>query len=337
MEEKDTKKEVIKASDNRQIIQSYLITTSKYVLSRPEKRILSNLISIMQPLIEGKKLVGKVEQDLWGDYHFEFPLSFFMPEGETNYNVYKEAFLSLRNRVLEYEDEDVWEAIGLIERPQIQKKKCIVKFELSPRLVEVFLNFSKGYSRYNLAVSMSLKSIYAVRMYELMANQKRPLTYSIEKLKDFFNVQDQKSYYNTFNFIKRCIFQAKLELDTNMEAKSNWSFEYEPVRHGRKITAITFTPIHYTDREPEGVQRAEAIRQVHLSHWLPIDLKNYLLKEFKFTPREIKNNIDTIEAFCKLYNQDTLTKITEIWERAKDKRKPKAYLIGAMQLELQEQ
>ena len=335
MEEKDTKKEVIKASDNRQIIQSYLLTTSKYVLSRAEKRIMSNLISIMQPLLEGKKLVGKVEQDLWGDYHFEFPLSFFMPEGETNYNAYKEAFLSLRNRVLEYEDEETWEAIGLIERPQIQKKKCIIKFELSPRLVEVFLNFSKGYSKYNLGVSMSLKSVYAVRMYELMSNQKQPLTYSIEKLKDMFQVTEQKSYYNTSNFIKRCIYQAKLELDTSTEA--NWSFDYTPVRHGRKITAITFTPVHYADREPEEVQRAEAIRQVNLSFWLPIETKNYLIKELKFTSREIKNNIDTIEAFCKLYNQDTITKITEIWERAKDKRKPKAYLIGAMHLELQEQ
>ena len=104
-----------------------------------------------------------------------------------------------------------------------------------------------------------------------------------------------------------------------------------------KITAIKFTPIHYADREPEEVQRAEAIRQIHLSNWLPIETRNYLLRELKFSPREIKNNIKTIEAFCKLYNKDTLTKIAEIWERAKDKRKPKAYLIGAMQLELQEQ
>ena len=337
MEQKDTKKEVVKITDNRQVVQSYLLTTARGELTTAERRILSNLIAVMQPLIEGKKLVGKVEQDLWGDYHFSFPLSFFMPEGETNYKPYKEAFLSLKKRVLEYEDEEVWEAFSLIDRPQIKKYNRIVNFELSPRLVDVFLNFSKGFSRYNLSVAMSLSSAYASRMYQLMANQKQPLTYSIEKLKDMFQVTEQKSYYNTFNFIKRCIFQAKLELDTNMEAKANWSFNYEPVRHGRKITAITFTPIHYADREPEEVQRAEAIRQVHLSHWLPIDLKNHLLKEFKFTSREIKNNIDTIEAFCKLYKQDTLTKINEIWERAKDKRKPKAYLIGAMQLELQEQ
>lgn len=338
MEQKDTKKEVLKANNNRQIIQSYLLTSARYEFSIYEKRIFTSLVNAMQPLLEGKKLVGKVEQDLWGDYHFSFPLSFFMgDEDKSHINRYKEALIALNDKKFEYEDEEVWRVIRLIERPQYKKRKGIIEFDIASQLVDAFLNFNKGFSKYNLAVSMSLKSVYAVRMYELMSNQKRPLTYSIEKLKDIFGVQEQKSYFNTFNFIKRCIFQAKLELDYNMEAKSNWSFEYEPVKHGRKITAITFTPLHYADREPEEVQRAEAVRQVNLSFWLPIETKNYLIKELKFTPREIKNNIDTIEAFCKLYNQDTINKIAEIWERGKDKRKPKAYLIGAMQLELQEQ
>lgn len=338
MEEKDTKKEVIKTSDNRQIIQSYLLTSARYEFSVYEKRIFTSLVNAMQPLLEGKKLAGKVVQDLWGDYHFEFPLSFFMGnEDKTNIKRYKEALIALNDKKFEYEDGEVWRIIRLIERPQYKKRKGVIEFDIASQLVDAFLNFNKGFSKYNLEVSMSLKSVYAVRMYELMANQKRPLTYSIEKLKEMFQVTEQKAYYNTFNFIRRCIYQAQIELDTNTEANANWSFDYEPVRHGRKITAITFTPIHYAEREPAEVQRAEAIRQVHLSHWLPIDLKNHLIREFKFTPREIKNNINTIEAFCRLYNQDTLPKINEIWERARDKRKPKAYLIGAMQLELQEQ
>ena len=335
MEEKSTKKEIVKVSDNRQVIQSFLLTSARYEFSIYEKRIFTSLVNAMQPLIEGKKLNGKVEQDLWGDYHFEFPLSFFMDEDNSHINRYKEALMGLNDKKFEYEDEEVWRLIRLIERPQYKKRKGVIEFDIASQLVDVFLNYSRGFSKYNLGVSMSLKSVYAVRMYELMANQKRPLTYSIEKLKDIFGVTEQKSYANTFNFVRRCIHQAWFELEESKEA--NWSFGYNLVRHGRKITAITFTPIHHPEKEPPEVQRAEAIRQVHLSHWLPIDLKNHLLKKCGFSPREIKNNIDTIEAFCKLYNQNTLTKINEIWERAKDKRKPKAYLIGAMQLELNEQ
>ena len=336
MEEKNTKKEVIKASNNRQIIQSYLLTSARYEFSVYEKRIFSNLVSAMQPLIEGKKLIGKVEQDLWGDYHFQLPLSFFMgDEDKSNINRYKEALMALNDKKFEYEDEEVWRVIRLIERPQYKKRKGIIEFDIASQLVDVFLDFSKGYSKYNLSVSLGLKSIYAVRMYELISNQKRPLTYSIERLKDMFQVTEQTSYYNTFNFIRRCIFSAQLELNTSMEA--NWTFTYEPVKHGRKITAITFYPKHVPEKEPPEVQRAEAIRQVHLSHWLPINLKNMLLKEYGFSSREIKNNINTIEKFCELYKQDTINKIAEIWERGKDKRKPKAYLIGALKLELDEQ
>ena len=63
--------------ESREVIQSYIITAAKYDFSVDEKRVLSHLVEMMQPLIEGKELVGKVEQDLWGTYHFELPTEYF--------------------------------------------------------------------------------------------------------------------------------------------------------------------------------------------------------------------------------------------------------------------
>ena len=43
--------------ENREVIQSYIITAAKYDFTVDEKRVLSHLVEMMQPLIEGKELV----------------------------------------------------------------------------------------------------------------------------------------------------------------------------------------------------------------------------------------------------------------------------------------
>lgn len=335
MKEKQEEKQIIKRSNNHLVTQSYILSTAKYSFSIFEKRILTTIVAELQSLLEGKELKGKLERDPKGNLEYTIRLTKFMPDGETNYKHYREAFRSLRTREIIYKDEKGGEKITGILKSIYLYTKGPIKIEIDKVLAEVFLDFSRGYSRYNLGVSLGLKSVKSVRMYELMSNQKRSLTYSIEKVREIFGAWEQKSYANTNNFIKRCIGQAKTELDTSTEA--NWTFDYEPIRHGRKITAITFTPIHRPENEPVEVQRSEALRKVNLSWFVPVEVRNILLKEYGFSQREIKNNLKTIEAFCTLYNTEAKSKIAEIWARAQDKKKPKAYLIGAIKLELDEQ
>lgn len=57
-----------KVVDNKELIQSYVVTTAKYDFSIYEKRILYRIIELIQGQIEGKKLTGKIEPRLFGDY-----------------------------------------------------------------------------------------------------------------------------------------------------------------------------------------------------------------------------------------------------------------------------
>ena len=54
--------------NNKDIIQSYIMTTAKYDFSADEKRILLRLVETWQHLLEGKELNGKIERDLFGGY-----------------------------------------------------------------------------------------------------------------------------------------------------------------------------------------------------------------------------------------------------------------------------
>ena len=315
---------------NRQIIQSFLITTARYEFDIHEKRILSNLIGIMQDKLQGRKLRGRIEKDLFDDYHVEISLSELIPDFDrSNSRHYKNALISLRNRMFEYEDEDVWRPIGIIERPQIRKKGGIISFDIAKQLVDVFLDFSKGYSKYTLGVSLELKSIYSMRFYELLSNNKISLTYRIDRLKEILNVADK--YPDNSNFINRCIKPAKKELD----GVANWSFDYTPIKRGKKYELIKFTPIHHPEREDASIQEAEAKRRVHLSWFVERDVRHFLLNVCHFTDKEIKGgkNLATIQLFQKKYGSESVNKMNEIWNRAIQKNDPKRYFMGTLKLE----
>lgn len=47
--------------NNKDVIQSYILTTARYNYSVPEKRILYRMIEAFQFLLNGEKLEGKVK------------------------------------------------------------------------------------------------------------------------------------------------------------------------------------------------------------------------------------------------------------------------------------
>lgn len=315
---------------NKNIIQSYLITTAKYDFTADEKRVLSNLINVLQPLLEGKILRGKVQQDLFQDYCLELPSSTFLGENDkTNHSRIKKALDLLEEKKLYQEDENSWRKIRLIESPRYLKRG-VVQFRLAKELVELFLNFDKGYSKYQLETSLKLKSVYAMRLYELISGQTQPLTYKISYLKEIWGAT-QKAYERNYNFIQRVIIPAQEELNE----KANWTFIFTPIKEGKKFTKIMFTPVHNPRNEDTSTEEHELIRQISISRLIENNLKNYLLQTCGFSVQEIKNNIPTLKKFSELYKQDTDGKIREIWARARDKRNPKSYLIGSIKCEIE--
>jgi plasmid replication initiation protein len=315
---------------NKNIIQSYLITTAKYDFTADEKRVLSNLINVLQPLLEGKVLRGKVQQDLFQDYCLELPSSTFLGENDkTNHSRIKKALDLLEEKKLYQEDENSWRKIRLIESPRYLKRG-VVQFRLAKELVELFLNFDKGYSKYQLETSLKLKSVYAMRLYELISGQTQPLTYKISYLKEIWGAT-QKAYERNYNFIQRVIIPAQEELNE----KANWTFIFTPIKEGKKFTKIMFTPVHNPRNEDTSTEEHELIRQISISRLIENNLKNYLLQTCGFSVQEIKNNIPTLKKFSELYKQDTDGKIREIWARARDKRNPKSYLIGSIKCEIE--
>jgi plasmid replication initiation protein len=317
--------------NNKDLIQSYILTTAKYDYSVYEKRILYRLIEMMQDYTKGKKLNRRysITETLFGDKDVIMPTSAFLKdEKDQNYSRIKEALLSLNKKVIEYEDSNTWGAFNLIERPEIDKIGDCVSFRVSPKIAQAFLDFSKGFSKYELETAMSFESTYSMRFYELLSGQKTPITYSISKLKIMYRIEDKYSLVS--DFIRKVVVVAKKELDI----KSPYSFEYKLNKAGRKIISITLYPVYKAGNRDVRIEAHKMRKSTSLS-WIMDNLtRNYLMQEYFFTEMEIKNNIELFELACTHKEFDLLYFLSQNKRNASAKKNPKGWIIGALKKQL---
>ena len=311
---------------NKDVIQSYIMTTAKYDFSVDEKRILLRLVETWQHFLEGERLNGRIDKTLFGHYELEFPISYFVSEGQTNYNRVKDALRALNEKKFEYEDDKEWSIIRIIEIPYIERREK-VKFTLNSKIVDCFLNFTKGYRKFELETSLMFASVYSMRFYELLSGQKSPLIYTIETLKEMFQIADK--YKETKDFIKRVIEPAKKELDE----KSPFSFEYKVIKQGRQFHSIQFTPIAIAKNRNIELEKKDLIKQVHLSGFMDKTERDYL-KKLGFSDRQIKNNIDVFIEAKK--NLDFLYELSLFTGITREKRNPQGYIINALKGKLKD-
>ena len=311
---------------NKDVIQSYILTTAKYEFNVYEKRVLYRLVELAQADLEGKKLLQgyTINKTLFEDRIVKLPIKAFLNgEKDKNHKLVKQALKDLRNKTIEFETTERWELIGIIEKPKIEKYDDTVEFEVNPRIWNAILSFAKGFRKYELKTAMSFETVYAMRFYELFSGQKTPIIYTVENLKIMFGLEGKYKMIN--DFVKRVIIPAKEELDK----KAPYSFEFKTLKAGRKIKAIKFYPYEIHKNRDTSIENKQLAKQVSLSWDLDKIIVDYLEQTFGFTTDEIKRNLDLF----KLANSkiDLLASLSKIKRKALEANKgPKPYVIGTL-------
>lgn len=310
---------------NKDVLQSYVITTARYDFSVYEKRILYRIIEVLQSKLLGLKLTYNysIQKDLYGDYEFSLPINVFLKDdNDSNYKEVKKALRSLRNKDFEYEDATEWGVYGIIEKPKIKKYDSIVKLIITPLLMEAFMNFAKGYRKYELKTAMEFDSVYTMRFYELLSGQERPLSYLIDDLKKMFKIEDKYKQIN--DFIKRVIEPARKELSE----KAPYSFEYKINKQGKKFHSITFYPFNIPSNRDFSLEQNELEKQLS-PHWiLDKQTLNYLKENFSFSYNEINQWHDLFKRAQKEF--DLLNFLSQKKRYALDAKNPKGYIINCL-------
>ena len=184
---------------NRNVIQSYILTTAKYQFTINEKRILYRLIERAQEEIEGVKIkdhLCKMQKNLWS-VTMEMPITAILgaisteEQRNTNYEEVKKAARSLGKKFVEWDDGKTWQGTALIYNVKITKGNGMMRFDVSDWVWGMMLDFSKGFRKYELVTAMKLKSPYTMRFYELMSGQKKPYFVTVDELREKGRQQDR--------------------------------------------------------------------------------------------------------------------------------------------------
>lgn len=317
---------------SKEVLQSLILTTAKYDFSVYEKRIIYRLVELAQCEIEGldfRKDCRKIEHDLFGLIDITMPISSLLNgEDDKNYARIKDALLSLKNKSFEYEDDDIWQSISIIAFPNIKKRASTVSFTIHPKIWDCMLDFSKGFRKYELKTAMSFESVYSMRLYEMLSGQTNPISYTIDYLKDRFQIAGKYKQVN--DFLRYVIEPAKKELDK----KSPYSFEYKINKTGRKYTSMTFFPIYQAENRDEDLETKNLQKQISPSSYLDRNVREYLKTQFGFSDMELKQNIDLLRKAQSEINS-FIYWMSEIKPKAnRAKKSPQAYLIGSIKKEL---
>lgn len=310
---------------SREVVQSYIATTAMYDFNVYEKRVLYNLVRLAQSQIEGVRLADnlyRIEHQYSELIKVELPISdFLLGSADKHHARIKEALLSLHQKTFSYKDSQVWECFSIIANPKIELRSSQVSFFVNTRVWDVLLNFSKGFSRYDLEVAFSLESPYSMRFYEMLSSQERPICMSIDSLKKEFRLEDR--YPQNKDFIRRVVESARRELTE----KSPVTFTYRPVKEGRRFTRLIFFPVKQRKLESPELFFQTSVRKYGMEWSLDRD-EFRLLREIGFTDNGIRNNLGL---FLECRKQlDLPLELSLIHGRSRDKKNPCGWCIRTL-------
>lgn len=94
-----------------------------------------------------------------------------------------------------------------------------------------------GYTTIAVDEALKFKRFYTIRLYELLMQFKKTNErhIKIESLRQIFQIEKNK--YERFADLRKWVLEPSIN---EIESKTNWKIDWQPIKTGRKITSISF-------------------------------------------------------------------------------------------------
>ena len=222
--------EVVKHND--------LIQKSRFQLTLAEQKILQYVISMIKPsdtALHTYKINISEFCKVCGIHH----------GSGKNYKDLKDNIqkLASKNAWIEMPDgsEMLLQWVGSC---RIYDRSGILTIRLHEDVMPYLIQLKKNYTQYTLKYVLTMQSKYSVRLYEILRsymNIKKPIVFELEKLKWKIDAKNYKLYAN---FKNKVLSIAMREINEFTDIKVS----YEPIKEGRKVSAIKFVVEQKTDQ-----------------------------------------------------------------------------------------
>jgi len=202
------------------------LVTAKYSLTEFEQKIILTLASLV-----------KAEDDDFKIYYFTISeIANLLQISNSNYKMIIDIVMKLHAKSFIITDDIQMKPYHWLKEAPYNFKTKRFELQLRSSTKPFFLGLKEMYTQYNLKNILSLKSKYAIRIYEILkANEfktKADVIYTVDYLQDIL----EKKYDLYSNFKQKVILISQKEL----AKKTDISFEFEEIKTGRKVTAIKF-------------------------------------------------------------------------------------------------
>lgn len=165
---------------------------------------------------------------------------------------------------------------------EVEKK---IEIDINKRILPLFMELTEQFTQYSLKEFLSLNSKHSKRMYQLLKQYEGigERTISVDELKKFLEIEENKSYNRFYNLEKRVLETTKN--DINLLTTLN--IDYEKEKQGKEVVAVTFKMKKAKVEEEKTTQketRSELINRY---------LKHYKVKYIKDLDEVGKKFLDT--------------------------------------------
>lgn len=322
--------------ENNQNVDNLTAVSNKIVLSRsnfnvPQRRVLAAIIESISPLL--KQEITKIKQgsaisvEPLIDQTAKITYKASLLSRPDDYGELRKALTGLQQRIISWEymeeGEKVFVSTPLIGQHKFKERSEVVEIWVFHELYDFLLDLSQGYTLYQTGVLLSFTSIYAMRIYEILAKwrNKGQFYITMDELRWLTDTTDKFERNNDFK--RKVIDIAKEQLDES--EITDLRFDYKEKKQGRKIIGFDFY-IYKTenahDHSTKKLERASL-------RW---DFSKELTYNFERFGLNIKGkNLDTVKALKVLLGEKTLAeKMESLHEVAKDKANPAGYIITSL-------
>jgi plasmid replication initiation protein len=321
------------------VTQSNDLVSARYALPLGEMRLLFTVISKIQPT-DTKLTVYRIPIGEFADF-------LGVARGSA-YNEMKKITHSLVTRYVEIKSPGRLVQTTWVAQAEYIDGTGMVDVQLSESMIPHLLQLKNGnFTQCKLVMLLGFKSQYTLRLYMLLKQKRdhnpyvqsyefelgelrKMLGVSVERIPrmdKFDKAQEAMELYPEYRAFKRWVLEtAKKELT----AKADLSFEYDEIRHGRCVTALSFRIF--------SIQRAELLlEQPGLQSSLPgmdldLDLVATLLSFVPEAHRAKKAVRTTIEVAEKQYGFDYV-KRNILYSNAHASKNYAGYLNGALAID----
>ena len=213
----------------------------------------------------------------------------------------RQALRNLRNKTIEFEDEEGnWLYCGFINQAKYIAKEKVYEVEVSRDLMPYLVELSRHYTEYSLLVAISLKSIYSQRFYELCCQYRNLGKYgkTVDQLKQMFYLEGK--YSQLYLFKQKVLDVAQKELKAAYE-ENQCDLWFDYVQDGRGEKAHFEFFVHTRENQRKQKEAADEVLKEYRG--ILTFLRATIKKDPKYIERVSKQLELEIEKVTPIYHK----------------------------------